>query len=195
MAIDFSDPPAVAAFEHRDAQRGFEVVFIRAKAGGYRIDGHTAAIEDGEAFAAEYAITLDRNWATRSARVRGRSATGEHELVLEADGAGHWTVNGEPAPELDGYLDVDLEASAFTNAFPIHRLALHIGEGSEAPAVYVRELDLAVERLEQRYLRLPDDDTRRRFHYESPRFDFEAELVYDAAGIIVDYPGIGVRAF
>jgi hypothetical protein len=194
MAMNFSDPPAVAAFEHRDAQRGFEVVFIQAEADGYGIKGHTAAIEDGQAFAAEYAITLDADWVTRSAQVRGRSATGEHELMLEADGAGHWTMNGEPAPELDGYLDVDLEASAFTNAFPIHRLGLAVGEGAEAPAVYVRELDLAVERLEQSYRRLPDDGARRCYHYESPRFDFEAELVYDEAGLILDYPGIGVRA-
>src|SRR5687767_4837036 len=181
MTKDFTDPPAVAAFEHRDAQRGFEVVFIQAEAEGYRINGHTAAIEDAQAFAAEYAIALDGSWVTRSAHVRGRSAGGEYELALEADGAGHWTVNGEPAPELDGYLDVDLEASAFTNAFPIHRLGLDVGERAEAPAVYVRELDLAVERLEQRYERLPDDGPRRRYHYESPRCDFEAELVYDEA--------------
>jgi hypothetical protein len=195
MAMSFSDPPAVATFEHRDAQRGFEVVFIQAEAGGYRINGHTAGIEDGQAFAAEYSIALDGSWVTRSAHVRGRSASGEHELALEADGAGHWMVNGEPAPELDGYLDVDLEASAFTNAFPIHRLGLDVGEGSEAPAVYVRELDLAVERLEQRYRRLPDEGSRLRYHYESPRFDFQAELVYDEAGLILDYPGVAVRAF
>ena len=195
MPADFSEPPAVAAFEHRDAQRGFEVVFIRSEAGDYMIEGHTAAIEEGEAFAAEYAIELDGDWRTRTARIRGRSATGAYELALEADGAGHWKVNGEPAPELDGYLDVDLEASAFTNAFPIHRLGLEVGEESDAPAVYVRELDLSVERLEQRYRRLPDDGARRRYHYESPRFGFEGELVYDESGLILDYPGIAVRAF
>ena len=194
MATKFADPQAVAAFEHRDAQRGFEVVFIRAESGGYRIDGHTAAVEDGQAFAAAYAIALDGDWATRSAHVRGRSATGNYKLELESDGAGHWTVDGEQAPELDGYIDVDLEASAFTNTFPIHRLGLEVGERAEAPAVYVRELDRAVERLEQRYARLPDDGARRRYHYESPRFGFEAELVYDEAGLILDYPGIGVRA-
>jgi hypothetical protein len=42
----------------------------------------------------------------------------------------------------------------------------------------VRALDLAVERLEQRYLRLEDDDEgRRRYHYASPAFGFECELV------------------
>ena len=74
-------------------------------------------------------------------------------------------------------------------------LGLEVGEDADAPAVYVRELDLSVERLEQRYARRPDDGPRRRYHYESPRFDFEAELVYDEAGLIIDYPGIGVRAF
>ena len=47
----------------------------------------------------------------------------------------------------------------------------------------------AVERLEQRYLRLDDDGERRRYHYTSPRFGFECELGYDASGLVLDYPG------
>ena len=51
-----------------------------------------------------------------------------------------------------------------------------------------------MERLEQRYLRLDDDGDHRRYHYTSPAFDFECELVYDASGLVLDYPGIAVRA-
>jgi uncharacterized protein len=47
---------------------------------------------------------------------------GVRSTVLEADGHGQWKVDGEAAPQLDGCLDVDLEASAFTNALPVHRL-------------------------------------------------------------------------
>ena len=56
-----------------------------------------------------------------------------------------------------------------------------------APAV-------GVEVLEQRYLRLPDDGDHPRFHYSSRAFAFEAELVYDASGLVIDYPGIATRA-
>jgi len=186
--------PAHAAWQHRDARDGYEVVFLEVTPAGYRFEGHTSAVEDGEPFAVRYAVVLDRRWRTRSARVCGRSSAGVHEATLETGGTGRWLVNGELAPELDGCLDVDLESSSFTNAFPVHRLGLAVGAQAAAPAAYVRALDLAVERLEQRYARLPDDGDRWRYDYESPGFGFRCELVYDAAGLVLDYPGIAVRS-
>jgi hypothetical protein len=191
--MTFEPPPAAAAWGHRGAREGFEVVYIEAADSGLLTEGYVTAVERGETWAVEYLIALDEDWRTRNARVRARAAAGGHELLLERDASG-WLVNGTRAPELDGCLDVDLEASSFTNAFPVHRLALDVGEEADAPAAYVRALDLSVERLEQRYVRLPDDGDRRRFHYASPAFDFEADLVYDAAGLVIDYPGIAVRA-
>jgi hypothetical protein len=104
-----------------------------------------------------YAVTLDTTWTTRAAHVVGRSPLGSHEVRLKCDGTGEWLVDGTPIPALAGCLDVDLEASAVTNAFPVHRLALDVGEKADAPAAYVRALDLSVERLEQTYARMPDD--------------------------------------
>lgn len=39
----FAIPPQFAAWRHRDARDGFEVVFLHADDDGYRLDGHTAA--------------------------------------------------------------------------------------------------------------------------------------------------------
>jgi hypothetical protein len=122
-----------------------------------------------------------------------RSRHGGGEVRLEAGGAGGWRVNGAPAPELDGCLDVDLESSALTNAFPIRRLRLQPGADAAAPAAYVRALDLRVERLEQRYVRLGDDGCRRRYRYAAPAFDFECVLTYGVDGLVADYPGLAVR--
>lgn len=190
----FAAPPEFAAWRHRDARDGFEVVFLRAADGGYHLEGHTAAVEDGEAWAVRYRITLDGAWRTRGARVAGRSASGRYELAVEADGRGGWRVNGAEAPHLDGCLDVDLESSACTNAFPVHRLGLRVGEEAEAPAAYVRALDLSVERLEQHYLRMEHQESGERYDYTSPAFDFRCQLVYDQSGLVVDYPGIAIRA-
>ena len=188
-----SNLPRYAAWQHRGAREGFEVVFLHAGADGYRLEGYTAAVEDGEAWAVHYVIMLDSAWATRSARVSGRSATGGHELTLEGDGTGRWRIKGTAAPHLDGCVDVDLESSSFTNALPVRRLGLEVGEEADAPAAYVRALELGVERLEQRYVRTQNDETRSRYRYTSPAFDFECELVYDEVGLVLDYPGIAVR--
>ena len=192
--MSFRDLPQCAAWQHRDARDGFEVVFLEPDGAGYRLEGDTAAVENSKAWAVHYVITLAADWSTRSARVSGRSASGTHVLTLETDGAGRWAINGSAAPHLDGCLDLDLESSSLTNAFPVHRLGLEVGAEADAPAAYVRALDLSVERLEQRYVRLEDDGSRERYRYTAPAFGFECQLLYDEYGLVLDYPGIAVRA-
>jgi uncharacterized protein len=193
ISMSFREVPASAAWRHREAREGFESVFLRADSSGYRLDGHTAAVEEGAAWVVHYEISLDERWITRTARVFGWSPTGEHEVSLEADGSGRWQANGSAVRELDGCIDVDLESSSCTNTIPVHRLRLAVGQSAEAPAAYVRALDLRVERLEQRYTRVDDDGTHQRYDYRSPAFDFESCLVCDEAGLVLEYPGIASR--
>ena len=186
--------PAIAAWRHLGARQGFEVVFLRREGDGYRLDGQSTCLEEGEAWGSRYAVAVDAEWSTRSAVVVGLSSAGAYEVRLEGDGNGAWQVDGEQAPQLDGCLDVDLEASACTNAFPVKRLRLSVGEASDAPAAYVRASVPAVERLEQQYRRLEDTESQRaRYDYVSPAFDFRAVLVYDRFGLVLDYPGIAER--
>jgi uncharacterized protein len=192
--IEFCDPPPVAAFRHREARDGFEVVFFDTAGEWIRVNGSTSAVEAGEAWAIEYAIELDRSWRTRRAIVRGRSRGGVRETVIATDGGGTWTVHGKHLAAVDGCLDLDLESSSLTNAFPVRRLGLEVGQTAEAPAAYVRAPDLGVEHLEQRYERIADRDDRACFDYWSPRFDFRCELEYDRSGLVVAYPGLAVRA-
>lgn len=186
--------PATAAWRHLDVREGFEVLFTGHKGDGHRFEGYSTAVEEGEAWSVRYSLTVDSAWRTLAAHVVGRSARGGHEVRLQLDDAAEWLVDGRPAPELGGCRDVDLEASAFTNALPVNRLALAIGEEAEAPAAYVRMPDLRVQRLEQRYARLEDEAGRERYDYAAPGFDFRCVLAYDWHGLPVDYPGIAVRA-
>ena len=173
------------AWRQLGARDGFEVAFPRD--GGY--DGHVSAVEDGWAWAVEYSIELRPDGTTSAARVRCRDANGVREVAIEADGAGGWTVDGVPAPDVEGCLDVDLEASALTNAFPVARLRPAVGEDAQAPAAWVRVPDLRIERLEQRYARVAE----REYDYEAPDLQFACRLVYGDDGLIVDYPGLAAR--
>jgi hypothetical protein len=193
-AVSFGPPPATACWQHRAARAGFEVAYFQASQDGWRIDGTTAALEDGQTWVVTYTIWLDPAWATRGARVTARSNLGLRRALLEPDGAGRWYVNGDPARHLDGCMDIDLEASAMTNALPVHRLRLPVGARAEPPAAYVRAPTLAVERLEQTYLRTTDEGAHQRYEYTAPAFDFTCRLLYDQSGLVLDYPGIAVRA-
>jgi hypothetical protein len=188
--------PPQAAWRHLGAREGFEVVFLQAEPDGYRFEGHSTAVEEGQPWGIRYILTVDRNWRTRTAHIFGRSMLGERELRLEGDGAGSWQIDGVPAPpDITGCLDIDLEASAFTNALPVHRLRLDVGQRVDAPAIYVRALDLSVERLDQTYARLDDDGVHTLYHYAGPRFNYEDQLVYDRSGLVLDYPGLAVRVY
>jgi hypothetical protein len=40
----------------------------------------------------------------------------------------------------------------------------------------------------------PDEADRQRADYAAPVFDFACRLLYDESGLVLDYPGIAVRA-
>jgi hypothetical protein len=182
--------PATAAWTHSGTHTGFEVAWFAAVDGGAVLTGCTAATDRGGAWAVDYEVRVDGAWRTRAARVRGRSAGGIRTVELITDGEGRWAVDGAPAPHLDGCLDIDLESSAVTNTLPVHRLALRSRERGASPAAWVRAADLAVEPLAQDYLFVGN----RTFDYAAPSEDFTARLVYDDAGLVLEYPGIAARS-
>ena len=190
--MTFLAPPAVAAWVHQQARTGFEVAGIQPVSSGWVLDGCTSAVEDGEAWVVDYEIEVSTHWSSRSSRVTRRVGAASRSATVERDGHGRWWVDGVPREDLDGCGDVDLESSALTNAFPVHRLALEPGQSATAPAAYIRT-SLAVERLEQTYTRIDGQDAHQRFRYRAPAFGFECELLYDAAGFALSYPGIAVR--
>lgn len=185
-------PPA-ASWNHRGVRTGFEAAFFVETGDGHRLTGHTTAHESGALWSVGYDVTVDSDWSTVSARVSSLTAVGTGDLTLRRDTDGRWTVKGEPRPELDGCLDVDLESSAVTNTLPLHRLELVPGAGADVPAAFVRADDLRVERLEQRYTLVEVLPERLLVRYESSTFDFACDLEYDTSGLILQYPSIASR--
>ncbi len=172
---------------------GFEVVFLRSAGDGHRLVGHTTANEESVLWSVGYDVTLDAAWRTVAVHATTLTAAGGREVALTRDAADRWVVDGEPRPDLDGCADVDFESSAVTNTFPIHRLDLVEGKAFDVSSAFVRADDLRVERLDQTYTLIARSDEGLTLHYESPTFEFVCDLIYDGAGLIVDYPGIAVR--
>jgi uncharacterized protein len=193
-SVPFDPFPPLSAWRHLEARDGYEVLSVRATRAGVVLDGHTTAIEGGAAFAVGYRIEVDDRWRTRRAELRAWWPDAAGHVVIGGDGDGAWSVNGVDRPDLAGCLDVDLESSACTNALPLRRAGTSVGTAWSSPAVYVRALDLAVERLEQNYERRPDQGDRIVVAYACERFGADFDLVYDSSGLVLDYPGLAVRA-
>jgi hypothetical protein len=154
----------------------------------------TTGLEEGATWIASYYLQVDKSWRTRFARIATRTTAETFERTVESVGDATWMIDGQPAEHLDGCLDVDLESSAMTNALPVHRLGLGIGESTPSPAVYVRVNGGMVDRLEQTYARVEDRAGHQCYEYEAPEFDFRCQLTYDRSGLVLVYPGIAIRA-
>jgi uncharacterized protein len=143
-----------------------------------------------EPYRAEYVLHAPRDWLTRRLEVDVSGAGWRRSLVLEHDGAGGWTLDGERAPDLDGALDCDLAFSPLTNLMPVRRHELQARAGRHDFAMaWVSLPDLTVHRSPQRYEHLRPGVVR----FSSLDDDFTADLELDADGLVVRYPRLAER--
>jgi hypothetical protein len=167
---------------------GHEEARIEQSASGWRLRGRLEVDEPAGQARLAYLIDCDHAWRTRRATVSGDAAGAALRFEFAADGEGHWTLNGDPLPQVDGALDVDLGFTPATNLLPIRRLDLAIGAHADVRTAWVRFPELRVEALEQSYHRESD----RVFRYEAwvDGERFQARLDTDEYGHVLRYEGL-----
>jgi uncharacterized protein len=102
-------------------------------------------------------------------------------------------LGGTGAPkDLAEALDCDLGYSPLTNTMPIRRHGLHRGgEAVDVVVAWVSVPDLGVRASRQRYEPVrAEADGSAVVRFVALESDFVAELVVDADGLVVDYPGL-----
>ena len=174
---------------------GLEHLRLATSDGGVVANGLVIGLEAGRPFRIGYEIRCDGHWRVREVRVASPDSE-RPVLELLADGEGHWKGRGgEPVPELDGCIDVDISATPFTNTLPIRRLGLEPGESEELAVAYVRVPELLVGPERQRYGCLHARADGGLYQFEALPSGFTAELPVDAEGLVLDYPGLFRRAW
>src|SRR5829696_3754474 len=174
---------------------GLEHLRLVTSDGGVVAIGLVIGLEAGRPFRISYEIRCDGRWRVREVRV----ATPDSErpvIELLANGEGRWNGRGgEPVPELDGCIDVDISATPFTNTLPIRRLGLKPGESEELTVTYVRVPELLIGAERQRYGCLEARADGGLYHFEAMPSGFTAELPVDGDGLVIDYPGLFRRVW
>ena len=167
---------------------GHEEARIERTAVGWNLTGRVEVDEAGVRAQLAYVIDCDGEWRTRSATVTGQASAAPVRFELTADGAGHWTLNGDPLDIADGALDVDLGFTPATNLLPIRRLDLPVGARAQVRTAWVRFPELRVEMLEQSYER----EAASVFRYDAlvDGEPFRARLDTDEFGRVLLYEGL-----
>jgi len=164
---------------------GHETARLEPAGDGWTLAG-TAVFTHAEGLCRlHYEVACDGAWRTTHARVAGFVGDRAIEVVIDVDEDARWTLNGEPCPQVEGCVDVDLNFSPSTNLLPIRRLRLEVGQEAAVRAAWLRFPGFALEPLEQRYLRTAQDVYR----YESAGGAFVRDLTVTADGFVTRYPG------
>ena len=165
---------------------GHEYARVSAGEDGVNIDGTAIFVDESENCKLDYAIVCDADWRTRSAGVSGFVGARRIEIEISVDNESNWVLNGEKVPEVNGCIDVDLNFSPLTNALPIRRLNLTVGERATVRAAWLRFPGFRLEPLEQVYERT----TAMNYRYESAGGSFTSEIEVDEFGLAVNYLNI-----
>jgi uncharacterized protein len=174
---------------------GLEHVVVSADAAGFRADGHLVLGPPVGPASVSYQLSCDADWRVTRLTVTAASVAGSRTLALSADHDGRWLADGQPRPDLDGCIDVDISLTPLTNTLPIRRLTWTPGSAHELDVVYVSAPDLTARRVSQRYTLLDADadDDAPLYRYESG--SFRADLTVDGNGFVSDYPGLWRRVW
>ena len=180
----------VVAWRRTDEDAGHSLARVERRDGGWLFHGTEVLAGPSTLLSCSFRVEVDDTWATRAVEASAVSADGERRLVLTADVDRRWTRDGEPAPELDGCVDVDVAATPLTNTLPIRRLAwLTVGEEVTTPVAWVDVPALRVARVDQTYHRLGPS----RWRYSDDAHG-AFELTVDDDGLVVTYTGMATRA-
>lgn len=160
---------------------------LEVGAAGARADGQVVGLFDDRPLRLHYLLETASDWSVRSLRIE---AFGGSQLALSSDGQGNWRdAGGNPLPALASCVDIDIQATPFTNTLPVRRLGLDVGASSEISVVYIPVPALVVRPERQRYTR----SSPNKYLFEGLESGFQAELEVDEQGLVVEYAGLFER--
>ena len=160
---------------------GSEVCILERAGRGWRVRGTVLTHEAKQPIELRYAVTVDSAWATTDVEVLVTVAGSEPRELSELSGV--WS-GSERSPQYSDCVDVDLSFTPATNTLPIRRLGLEIGEEAAIHVAWLVWPELSVQRVRQRYTRLAKD------RYRYTQDEFEAELIVDRQGLVLEYQGL-----
>jgi uncharacterized protein len=158
------------------------------------------------AYRLDYKLETTDEFITSSFMVTSHGDGWSRTLYLRRASSGTWSAQATsegtvdlPAPGGDAAKfadarDCDLALSPLTNTMPVLRHGLLEGGGPiDFVVAWVSVPDLCVRPSYQRYTFVRKEGELSIVRYENIGGSFVAEITFDSAGLVVEYPGLGRR--
>ena len=165
---------------------GLEHCHVRETDYGIRIRSTLIGEREGLELGLTYDLELAPDWTFRALFI-DRTDGPTLDLAIEN---GVWLIDGEPADELAGCVDIDISGTPLTNTLPIRRVAPETGVPTRFLMAWIPLDTLEPFAHAQIYTKL--DDTHYRYQ-SADGSGFEQVLTVDGNGFVVDYPTLFQR--
>ncbi len=192
----------------KDDPNGAEFAMVELATDRMRAQG-VAIGSDPEPYRLDYALETTDTFVTSRVLVRAAGDGWSRRLELSHRQKRGWTADvsqegplglpdaGGGVEPLAAALDADLGLSPLFNTMPVLRHGIHRGGSSnDFLMVWISVPDLSLHASEQRYTYVEsrgENEHVVRFEAIGEQDGFKADVVFDAEGLVVDYPGIARR--
>jgi uncharacterized protein len=193
---------------NKDGMAGAEFAVVDFCGDGLRAEGSAIGFEPVP-YRLEYKLVAESRLVTGSVVVVVRGDGWGRQLDLVRAGDGTWSARVEQRGTVDladaggdvaalaGALDVDLGLSPLFNTMPVLRHRLHDGGGpADFLMAWISVPALSLHPSPQRYTHLERRSAGERvvrFEATGEGEAFVADVVFDADGLVIDYPGLAAR--
>ena len=168
-----------------------ENCLINTTDSGTTINSAIVGLYQQKLYRVEYRIQTNPEWETMRVEVSCQHDNLRQAFAFEGDGKGSWLLNGNKEDSFSGCIDVDIPLTPFTNSLPINRLKMKAGNEQTIRVIYIDLLEREIKPVQQKYICISQTE----YHYENIPNDFEANIIVDESGFVVDYPSLFVRTF
>jgi hypothetical protein len=166
-----------------------EYAHLIKDSGDIRIVGTVLMVQIGVPLRVDYRLQVDSEWRTKSLSLEQVYLGARSRMDLSRNERNEWALDGAAAPLLTGCTDIDLNVTPSTNALPVNRLRLKVGEEAAVRVAWIGLPEAQVLPAQQSYSRTAAD----RYRYRSMESGFEGTIVVDSDGFPLEHSGVWSR--
>lgn len=148
------------------------------------VEANIVGFYNGQFWYLNYQVVMGIDWVVMSFHI-AIELNGEQSTITGQNVNGVWSINDQEAIEFRGFKFIDISLTPFTNTLVINNLFLAGRVEQEVDVIYIDILESEVSAVKQRYTRRSSD----MFLFQHLENDFEALILVDGEGFVLDYPG------